>query len=102
MSRDDPPDERKQFTLASQSRLSAVEHLAPRFFRVVLDVDYEDCLLTDESDLRDFASIFDDRTAAVAECLDRLEAQYLVDGRAAGSTRIVVLLEYLRASGVIG
>jgi hypothetical protein len=45
---------RKQIVLGPQARLEAVEHLAPRFFREVLEYDYADCLITDESDLLHF------------------------------------------------
>lgn len=92
----------KKIALASQRRLGAVEHLAPRFFHEVLGYEYEDCLVTDESDLHDFADLMGDREAEVAAMLDRLEAHYLIDGRAAKSTRIVNLLEFLESRGVAG
>ncbi|OGT27632.1 MAG: hypothetical protein A2Z17_03950 [Gammaproteobacteria bacterium RBG_16_66_13] len=42
-----------------------------------------------------------DRDAAWATAmLDRLEEHYLIDGRAALSTRVVALLEYLQSRGV--
>ena len=90
----------KRIELASQSRLADVEALAPRFFREVLEYEYGDVLVTDESDLRDFADVFGDRDAAVDSMLDRLESHYLIDGRQLGSTRIVELLEFLQARGV--
>ena len=92
----------KKVVLAAQNRLSRVEHLAPRFFREVVGYDYDECVITDESDLRDFGNVFDDRDAEVAEMLDRLEAHYLIDGRSLGSTRIVDLLEFLESRGVSG
>jgi hypothetical protein len=92
----------KRIEFAPQDRLSAVEDLAPRFFREVIEYDYEDCLVSDESDLSDFADAFGDHQAEVEAMLDRLEAHYLIDGRAAGSTRIVNLLEFLRDRGVTG
>lgn len=96
------PGKPKKIELAARKRLAAVEHLAPRFFHRVLEYDYEDCLVTDESDMRDFADAFGDREAGLAAMLDRLEAHYLVDGRAAKSTSIVELLEFLQSRGVTG
>lgn len=94
---------KKKITLASQERLVRVEELAPRFFQEVLEMNYFECLITDESDLRDFTDAFGDNDEAeVAAMLDRLEAHYLVDGRAAPSTRIVDLLEFLQSRGVTG
>jgi hypothetical protein len=85
----------EKIEIASQNRLRAVEHLAPRFFQEVLGYDYKECLITDESDLTDFADAFGDRNLEVAVMLDRLEAHYLFDPRGATSTRIVDLLEFL-------
>lgn len=96
------PGKPKRIELAAQRRLAAVEHLVARFFHEVLECDYEDCLVTDESDLRDFADVFGDREAEVAAMLGRLEAHYLIDGRTAKSTRIVDLLEFLQSRGVTG
>jgi hypothetical protein len=73
-----------------------VEHLAPRFFKEVLDYDYNDCLITDESDLLDFIG----SGPPLEQALDRLEAHYLWDGRSLGTTRIVALLEVLHERGV--
>ncbi len=85
---------------ASQRRIQAIEDLAPRFFREVLDFDYDECLVTDESDLRDFTDAFGDHDTELETLLDRLQAHYLIDGRAAGSTRIVELLEFLQSRGI--
>jgi hypothetical protein len=92
----------KKIQLASQSRLAEVEALAPRFFREVLEYEYDDVLVTDKSDLRDFADVFGDRNSAVDSMLDRLESHYLIDARQLGNTRIVELLEFLQARGVAG
>lgn len=89
---------RKHIELASQARLKSVAHLAPRFFREVVGYEYSDCLVTDESDLRDFAAC-DAADAGVADMLDRLQAHYFLDARLPGSTRIVDLLEYLESRG---
>jgi hypothetical protein len=85
----------RHFELAQQNRLDAVAHLAPRFFREVVDWDYSDVLVTDESDLRDFADTTGNRDVEVAAMLNRIETHYRIDGRLAGSTRIVALLEFL-------
>ena len=93
-------DQPKKFTLAPQVRLETGEHLAPRFFHEVLNLDYAECLTTDESDLLDYTdSSGDDRVEAEA-FLDRFESHYLIDGRGAKSTRIVDLLEFLQSRGV--
>jgi hypothetical protein len=92
----------KKIIFASQDRLSAVEELAPRFFAEVLEMDYGECLITDESDLRDFTEFGNDATPEVERMLDRIETHYLVDVRVIGSTRIVQLLEFLQARGVTG
>lgn len=90
----------ERFELAPQARLDAVEHLAPRFFREVIGWAYEDCLVTDESDLYDFTDLTGDQVAEAARMLDRMEAYYAIDGRAANSTRIVELLQLLSQRGV--
>lgn len=90
----------KKIVIASQERLSVVEELAPRFFAEVLEMDYWECLITDESDLRDFTGLGTDAGPSVERMLDRLEAHYLVDARVIGSTRIVQLLEFLQSRGV--
>ena len=87
----------KRIELAAQTRLLSVEHLAPRFFREVLEMDYEECLVTDESSLSDFL----DESGSVAICLQRLRAHYLLDVRGVASTRIVDLLERLDRHGVV-
>jgi hypothetical protein len=92
----------KKIEFAPQDRLTAVEDLAPRFFREVLGYEYEECLISDESDLFDFACALEDRQIEVEQMLDRLEGHYPIDGRAAASTRIVDLLEFLRDRGVTG
>ena len=92
----------RHFELAQQNRLDAVEHLAPRFFREVLGWDCADVLVTDESDLRDFADPTGNRDVEVAAMLDRIKTHYRIDGRLAGSTRIVALLEFLASNGMTG
>lgn len=100
-----PPDmgSEKRFELAPQDRLTKVEHLAPRFFREVLGREYEECLVTDESDLTDFATADaprEERRAEVDRLLTRMQEHYVVDCRGVGSTRVVDLLEFLEARGI--
>ena len=92
----------RHFELAARDRLDAVAHLAPRFFRAVIGWDCGEVLVTDESDLRDFADTTGNRDIEVADMLDRIATHYRVDGRLAGSTRIVALLEFLASNGVTG
>lgn len=92
----------RHFELAARNRLDAVPHIAPRFFREVVGWDYAEVLVTDESDLRDFADATGNRDLEVTEMLDRIATHYRIDGRLAGSTRIVELLEFLASNGITG
>jgi hypothetical protein len=95
------PHTLKRVELASKSRIESVEHLAERFFReVIVDYEYPECLVTDESDLYDFADLSGDRDTEVAAMLDRFRAHYMLDPRPHNTTNIVCLLEFLAASGV--
>jgi hypothetical protein len=49
--------QKKRIEFAPRTRLQRVESLAPRFFHEVIGLDYEHCLVTDESDLRDFLEV---------------------------------------------
>lgn len=90
----------QRFQFASRDRMENVEALAERFFREVIGHEYADCLVTDESDLYDFAPVTADAGTAVAAMFDRLESHYLIDARAAATTKIVGLLEFLEERGV--
>ena len=46
----------KKVVIAAQERIDDFEHTAIEFFRVVLGLDYSECIVTDESRLSDFAS----------------------------------------------
>ena len=46
----------KKVVLADQDRIDAYEDTAREFFRSVLDMDYGECVVTDESRLSDFSS----------------------------------------------
>lgn len=90
---------RRHFELASQNRLDAVVDLAPRFFREVVGRDDAEVLVTDESNLADFADTTGDRDTEVAEMLARMATHYRITGRP-DSTRIVDLLDFLASNGV--
>jgi hypothetical protein len=92
---------RRHFELTSQNRLDAVADLAPRFFREVVGWDYADVLVTDESDLADFADTTGDRSLEVAKMLARMAIHYRITGQP-DSMRIVDLLEFLASQGVTG
>jgi len=64
----------KKFKLAPQERIEMYESTASEFFRAVLDLDYRECVVTDESRLLDFAScgMPDD----LADATDSLAALY--------------------------
>ena len=52
-----PPSERKlplKFELASTTEIDKYESIAPDFFEKILDMNRNDCLITDESSLWDF------------------------------------------------
>jgi hypothetical protein len=46
----------KKITVAPQDHVELYENTARRFFREVLDCNFDDCLITDESYLSDFSS----------------------------------------------
>ena len=92
----------RHFELAARNRLDAVARLAPRFFREVVGWDYAEVLVTDESDLRDFADTTGNRDSQIAAMLDRIVTHYRVDGRLASTTRIGGLLEFLASNGATG
>jgi hypothetical protein len=43
-----------KISYASQEEITKLEHVADRFFPVILEMAYEDCIITDESSLWDF------------------------------------------------
>ena len=92
---------RRHFELTSQDRLDAVVDLAPRFFREVVCWDYANVLVTDVSDLADFADMTGDRDIEVAEMLTRMATHYRIAGPP-DCTRIVDLVEFLASHGVTG
>ena len=62
----------RKVTLAPQVRIDLFASTAQEFFRDVLDLDYDECLVTDESRLSDFSSCglpepVADRTTSLSE-----------------------------------
>jgi hypothetical protein len=90
------PEPPKHFELASQDRLTVVEPWAPRFFAEVLQMDYMDCLITDESTLWDFVADESELLAA----LSRFRQHYFLEPPGDGCTLIVRFLEFLQERGV--
>jgi hypothetical protein len=79
----------EKFILASQKRIRALEEPAPKFFREILEFDYEDCLVTDESQWFDFAI---DAATVVA----RVQRVYGVNVQDVESGSIIDTLERIR------
>ena len=46
----------KKVVLADQDRIESYEDTAREFFRAVLEMNYDECVVTDESRLSDFSS----------------------------------------------
>lgn len=91
----------KIFELASQDRVEAVEHLAPRFFETVLGLDYWSCIITDETDLSDFLTLDSEpEDSTVEPFFEKIEEEYFRDLREVGSTLVIDLLEELSFSGI--
>ena len=86
----------KRIEFALGSRFDRVEYLAPRFFREILRMDYDNVIfVSDLSDIRDFPAGKD-----VVAVLRRFEEHYFLDPSRAESTHIVHLLELLDRNGV--
>lgn len=63
--------------VADRWQIEDYETVAEEFFRAVLDLDYAECLVTDESNLSDFSSCGMPETAAAeALTLDELYAAW--------------------------
>ncbi|MBL8998812.1 MAG: hypothetical protein JNL44_15975 [Gemmatimonadetes bacterium] len=86
-----PGTARSDLEFAAVDRLTMVEYLAPRFFSEVLQVDYADCFVSDESSLWDFHSESDNE-----EYFERIAERYGVNVRDIESSRIVDILERIR------
>jgi hypothetical protein len=61
-----------RFELSKQDRIQRNEQFAREFFAEILDFDYDECLVTDESFITDF-------DITVIEAHSRIRARYGVD-----------------------
>lgn len=86
-----PGTDHMDVEFAPMDRLSEVEHLAPKFFSEILELDYADCLVTDESSLWDFHAD-PDNTLYFARILE----VYGTDVADIDSGRLVDILERVR------
>jgi hypothetical protein len=76
-----------EISYASQEQITKLEHIAEKFFPAILDMAYEDCLITDESSLWDFHG---DETND--EYYRRILDQYTVDVSDIQSGNLVEIL----------
>lgn len=90
----------KPIFFASDDRLRAVEHLAPRFFAEIIGIDYDDCFISDYSAIGDFFDASDAGEAEVEARLDLIAELYSVDVRHLGTHCIVDILEFLASKGI--
>ena len=77
--------------IASVERLAEVEYLADRFFTDVIEMDYGDCFISDESSLWDFHAEADNE-----RYFERINNIYGVNVRDIESANIVEILERIR------
>ena len=80
-----------KITVAPSDRIDALEFIAVKFFREILDEEFEDCLITDESDLRHF----DD----AGPLFTRIEQVYGIDVRDTGGNIAAILERIWLQSG---
>jgi hypothetical protein len=83
-----PGTEQMDIQFASGDRLAEVEDLAPKFFAEVLEMDYAECFISDESSLWDFTD-----EADISAYVIRIREVYDVD---IDSGNIVDILERIR------
>ncbi len=77
-----------QFELAPTTRIDHLQDLARELFSEILEMSFDDCLVTDELELRDFLT---DEMPDDYE--QRFSESYGFDLNAIGGTRIVEILE---------
>ena len=83
----------KKVEFASQDHIELYEETARRFFREVLDMSSDECLITDESHLSDFSSCgMPDEVADKTDSLKDLYAEW--DTWVLGELRVRYGLEY--------
>jgi hypothetical protein len=86
-----PGTDYNDIEIAPIDRLAELEHLAPKFFSDVLDLNYADCLITDQSSLWDFHDQTDN-----SHYLNRIRDVYGIDVSNIDSARIVDILDRVR------
>lgn len=77
-----------KFVLAPTARIDRFQDFAREFFSEILETSFDDCLVTDESDLRDFVT---DETPD--DYKQRFREHYGFELDEIGGTRIVDVLE---------
>lgn len=87
-----PGAEHPDIEFAPADRMAALEDVAPKFFREVLEMDYGECVVTDESSLWDFHA-----EADYDRLLRKIEEVYGADARDIESGSLADILERLRA-----
>jgi len=82
------PGTRVPIKFASTDRVVGVEHVARDFFHRILDMNYDDCLITDESSLWDF---HEDESNKIYT--GRIQDEYGIDISDLSDARIADILE---------
>jgi hypothetical protein len=77
-----------EISYASQEEIAKLEHVADQFFPTILEMAYEDCIITDESSLWDFHS--DDTNE---EYHRRIREHYAIDVSGIESGNLVEILK---------
>jgi hypothetical protein len=89
-----------EIEMAPQISVEQFEDIAVAFFPAILDMEYEDVLITDESSLYDFDSEIDFDNKVVIhrtqECLDRIKKVYRIDVSDIEDLLLVKIFERIR------
>lgn len=65
----------KRIELAPQDKIEQYYALAVDFFKSILNMNYDECFVSDESRLSDFANMFDSKTD-IAKFIKRIKKRY--------------------------
>lgn len=91
----------KKLEFASSARIERYEHLLPKFFAVVLVMDYEDIMfVSDESSLWDFTTALQGPKSHEAEVglfMSRIEETYRIDVSDIEDVKLIKILERVSA-----
>jgi len=82
-----------EFELAPQFSVEQYEDIAQGFFPRILDMDYDDVLITDESSIYDFDSGEEDATKGI---LRKIEDAYGIDVSDVEDLLLVKIFERIR------